>query len=234
MKSLLKLGIPILLAVLAAVGNRMYLEGKLATETYVSVNTQLLVADGERFDESQLQPVELYVAKDSVLKAVKWSDRTILYRAPIRRDFEAGELVMLSDVRVGKPDLHLNKGEVALQISLAGVDVEPSLLRVGREVGFVVHVQDSDETPGPASGNLPQKELGPFRLVSVGDDTELESLGDDGSRRTKLTTISVATELDPMNHILTDDARRLVNAAKYRQILALTLRRFKEAEPPRK
>jgi len=231
MKSLLKLAIPLVLAIAAAVGNRMYLKSKLTTEQYVSVNTRLKASDGERLAESQLSPIDLYVATDSALTAVKWRDRSILFGAPVRRDFENGELVMLSDVRVGKSDLSLKKGEVALQISLTGVDVEPSLLRVGRDVGFIVVAQEGDDTSGPKSGNQPQKELGPFRLVTVGEDTQPESLGDDSSgRRSKLSTISVATELDPTNQLLTDDARRLVNAAKFKQILAVTFRKFKEAE----
>lgn len=233
MKSLVRLTIPLVLAIAAAVGNQMYLSKKLATESYVAVSKPFRAGDGKRITKDDLAKIDAHVADGGVLKAVKWGDRAILIGAPVRRDFEAGELVLLSDIRLGKSDLRLQDGEVALVISLSGVDVEPSLLRVGRDVGFVVHSQETDEGIGSGmkSSTLPQVELGPFRLISVGDDTETETVSDDGTRRAKVMTISVATSLDD-DHVLADMARRLVNAAKYKQILAVTLRRFQDPGSP--
>jgi hypothetical protein len=228
MKSLLKIAIPLVLLIGAAIGNQAYLARKLTTEGYVAVNAPLKAGDGTRIEDSNLKEVRILVADGGVLNAVKYADRAILHGAPIRRDFEEGDLVLLSDVRAAKSDLNLGEDEVALLVSLSGVDVEPSLLRVGREIGFVVYEVDGEDGVSSAVGTMRQVELGPFRLISVGDDTELETAGDDRSRNLKINTISVAAKVGS-DHVIPDEQRRLINAAKRKQILAVTLRKYQQS-----
>lgn len=227
MKSLLKFAIPLVLAIGAAVGNQAYLASKLTTEGFVAVTAPLKASDGGRFEEENLKEVRIHVSEGGTLNAVRYADRAILFGAPIRRDFQEGDIVLLSDIRGTKSDLSLQDDEVALQVSLAGVEVEPSLLRVGRQIGFVVYETDAaSSTTGP----MRQVELGPFRLVSVGDDTEVETAGDDKSRTTRVNTISVAAKVGG-DHVIPDEQGRLVNAAKSKQILAVTLRKYQQSTP---
>lgn len=229
MKSLLKIVIPLVLAIGAAIGNQAYLSSKLTTEGYVAINAPLRAAEGSRLEDSNLKEVRIHVAEGGILNAVKYSDRAILDGAPIRRDFEDGDLVLLSDVRAAKSDLNLVEGEVALLVPLSGVEFEPTLLRVGRDVGFVVYESDSEDgaSVGTASGGMRQVELGPFRLTSVGDDIDIETAGDDRARSTRVNSISVAAKVGN-DHVIPDEQRRLVNAAKRKQILAVTLRKYQQ------
>lgn len=224
---LLKLFLPIGLAAAAFAGNRAYLMGqKQESVTYVIVTEQLLANGTTTFAEENLSPIEISVTGANGLPAVPWESRAILYGAEVKRDFEAGDLVLLNDIGVETPDLELNEGEIALVIPLEGIDVEPGLLKVGASIGFIVdRPVDAEENPIATTtpAVVAKVQLGPFRIVSVG--TEIEGYSGASRNSGRVSTISVATTLVEDNE-LDATASLLIVASKEGEILAIGLYRY--------
>jgi hypothetical protein len=222
-KNLIQLLLPAGLAIAAFVGNWMYLTQGSEEEKYVQVVNSIrpgVDQDGNAllFGKDDLGELVLERSTGKAIRAVKWSDRKLLLATPIRRAYEPGELILLEDAASEDHDLNLRRGETALVIALNNIPHEPSLLRVGGYVGFVV---DTNDSVGDAVLESPAKrQLGPFRLVSVGPRVMDDSISG-GSNRSRVSTVSVATMLRDGSYV-DGDAAILLEAARNDLISGMT------------
>jgi hypothetical protein len=136
---------------------------------------------------------------------VPWEERAALIGVPVRRKLQQGDLVFWQDVRFVSADFLPADDEVPLHVPLKGIDYEPSLLKVGNQVGIVVPVAPpADSSKEPVGDPLTQQlaaqfeELGPFRILSVGRRT-LSSPGEsEGNAQTGAENVlTLAVKLDP-------------------------------------
>ena len=193
MKYLTKLLIPIGLGVLAFVLNWLAVQPQLGRE-FVTVNQD--VALDKELTESQFAKFKIVGEDFDRLKQtlVPWEERAALVGLPVRRELIKGDFIFWQDVRYVSADFLPAADEVPLHISLEGVDYEPSLLKVGNLVGIVVPVSPKVEGAGDgttsaaainAELNAQFEELGPFRVLSVGERTLQKPGETDSAERRK-------------------------------------------------
>jgi hypothetical protein len=121
------------------------------------------------------------------------------------REIPSGSLVLRSDFEILR-ELKPEAGMVALNVPLIGVKFEPSFLRVGEQVHFVVE-QSSEGTAEP-SFTL----LGPFKLLAVEDGTT------QGQASERDTPATVCIEVP---QVLDANATRLLSEIRNQGIVAL-------------
>lgn len=193
MKILTKLLIPIGLGVLAFGLNWMAVQPQMGRD-FVTVNQD--VALDKELTESQLAQFKIVGQEFDHLKQtlVPWEERTALLGLPVRRDLKKGDVVLWQDVRYLSADFLPAADELPLHISLEGVDYEPSLLKVGNQVGIVVPVSPKVQATGDgtisaavlnAELNAQFEELGPFRILSIGERTLQKPGESDSAERRK-------------------------------------------------
>ena len=193
MKTLTKLLIPIGLGVLAFGLNWMAVQPQMGRD-FVTVNQD--VALDKELTESQLAQFKIVGQEFDHLKQtlVPWEERAALLGLPVRRDLKKGDVVLWQDVRYVSADFLPAADEVPLHISLEGVDYEPSLLKVGNQVGIVVPVSPKVQATGDgtisaavlsAELNAQFEELGPFRILSIGERTLQKPGESDSAERRK-------------------------------------------------
>jgi len=186
MKKLSQFLIPLGLGMAAFVFNWMAVQPQLGRD-FVVVSSA--VAIDKPLEESALSPFKIVGEDFSRLKQtlVPWEERASLLGLPVQRPLQAGDFVFWQDVRYVAADFLTGPDEIPLHVSLAGVDYEPSLLKVGNQVGLIVPVMN---IPGATPGATPTdpttsdassfgrsaptqyEELGPFRILSIGLRTE--------------------------------------------------------------
>src|SRR5581483_7536119 len=88
----------------------------------------------------------------------------------VTRDMTLGDIVFWRDCQSTRGEL----SEAAVPVSLDGVDLVPGLLRVGNQISFVMAAPPAPPAGPPAPPGSPGQgrlfeEVGPFRIVSVGD-----------------------------------------------------------------
>ena len=203
MKTLGKLLIPLGLGVLAFVFNWMAVQPQLG-RNFVSVRDDVPL--DKPLTASQLVPFKVVGDDFAHLKKtfVPWEERTAVVGLPVRREMKGGDLVFWQDVRYPSADFLHEADEIPLHISLEGVDYEPSLLKVGNQIGLVIQAEAERKDPSAVeSANVPDElkakfdVIGPFRVLSVGERT-LESPGDnnDDTKKgnTHIVTLAVKTD----------------------------------------
>ena len=241
MKNLGKLLIPLGLGVLAFVLNWMAVQPQLGRE-FVTVNEDAPV--DKPLDESQLTPFKIVGSDFDTLKKtlVPWEERAAILDLPIRRDLRNGDFVFWQDVRYLSADFLPGPDEIALHVSLEGVDYEPSLLKVGNQIGLVVplapqakETSPSDPANVPAELNARFEEVGPFRILSVGGRT-LEQPGEteqEDRDRGNTNFVTLAVKLDsgmaPISENTPTAARPVPEAA--RKLLAAQGARQTDGKP---
>jgi len=154
---------------------------KLQPKVFVAISRD--VGTDSVFGINNIEPRSL---NDNVAKllrtAIPWDERAVLLGRPIPRPLQAGDLVLWRDATPPDRELSPLDGEASLPISLHDIDIIPSLLLVGEEIGFYVdgaittatQVKPSGstfESPIMVSSQPGAKEpvyVGPFRLLSVG------------------------------------------------------------------
>jgi hypothetical protein len=198
-------------------------EARVPTIGYAAVKKDY--AAGEPLDFTMEKAPEFFyqinIPEKAKVPAVRISDLESVIGMRVPRPMKAGELLLIQDVAPANPSLLLREAERALLVSLKDVAAEPKLLRVGAEVGFVVEAAAGKDAGGSAdqsSKPAPQdrlREVGPFRIVSVGDQVA------DGVRGTSQ-TIGVAIKIDD-NGQLTESGAMLLDASEKRRLRALTL-----------
>jgi hypothetical protein len=121
-------------------------------------------------------------------------------------------VILRQDLIAGR-SLDLKPNEIAVNVSLDGVQYESSLLKVGSNIGFVVR----SEAAGPSVAKSGSEVLGPYRLVSIGSAIVPSQSATSG----RSATISVAVDFDKTNRMLQEMGDRLVQAKLNRQIVAV-------------
>ena len=151
--------------------------------------------------------------------AVKIEDLNGVIGMRVPRALKAGELLLLQDLAPSNPTLLLGEGERALLVSVKNIAVEPKLLRVGQEVGFVIETPKGSGTDAPtdAAAHERLREIGPFRIVSVGDQVTTDVEG-------ASSTISVAVKVEEGGK-LPEHGAQLLDADEGHRLRALTLYR---------
>lgn len=223
MKLLLNILLPLGLAFIAGVMNFAVLSRTTAMQSYIEVTANL--KPGETFKIPLLKQVKV-AAK--VPGAIPWEERNVLATLRAPRSFEAGDWVMQSDiVPQDEVGIQLEKGEVALNVSLEGIVIEPKLLKIGQPIGFVI--RQTDETsptattnPTSRTGDAEYQIVGPFRLVTLGEIAieEVDPEEEDQLRPPK--TISVAVPSTDGKK-LDSEAQRLSQAIEQSRITAIVL-----------
>jgi len=235
----MKLLVPLLLAVAAGVLNYAALsrrEGATGSETFLQAAED--VAAGAPIGEGAVRPLPISGTDEELAAlraaAVPEAERATVVGNPAPRPLKKGDLILWRDTVPPPRDLEAGPGEKVLPVSLEGVTVEPGLLKVGREIGFLVDPGATAEDP--RSRPAPEY-VGPFRLLSVGAVVSPDAYapagggpGRAGDRR----VVSVAVKLDAENRL---DARsgRLVAAlssADRRRIVAVLLDPAPAPAPP--
>ncbi len=223
MKLLLNILLPLGLAFIAGVMNFAVLSRTTAMQSYIEVTANL--KPGETFKIPLLKQVKV-AAK--VPGAIPWEERNVLATLRAPRPFEAGDWVMQSDIvpqdAVG---IQLEKGEVALNVSLEGIVIEPKLLKIGQPIGFVIR-QSDEKSPAATPSTTERIEgenyqiVGPFRLVTLGEIAieEIDPEEEDQLRPPK--TISVAVPSTDGKQ-LDSEAQRLSQAIEQTRITAIVL-----------
>jgi len=232
MKNMLKLALPVGLAVVA--GGLNYLALQQKTFDYVSIKEA--IPSGERFPPDN-DKFDKFTVNKVIPGAILWDDRGVLHNGVVPHSLEAGDVLLLRDIAASTLRLELGPKEVAINISLDGVRFEPRLLRVGARVGFAVRSGSlqpgSSEEKGVASSiGVSYEVLGPFRIVSLADQVRDSSrYGEDSSSRAApASTISVARSLND-GDLLDGDSSRLIEANRTQAIGAVVL--YPELQPPR-
>lgn len=220
MKLLINLVLPIGLAFVAGVMNFAVLSRTTAMQSYIEVTNDMKT--GDTFKMPLLKQAKV-AAK--VPGAVPWEERNVLATLRAPRAIQAGDWIMLSDIAPQDDNgIRLEKNEVALNVSLEGIVIEPKLLKIGQPIGFVIR-QGEQENANPNGQSRNKSEeyriVGPFRLVTLGefavDETEPE---EDQLRPPK--TISVAVPSSDGKDLDTE-AQRLSQAIEQTRITAIVL-----------
>ncbi|QGJ70682.1 Hypothetical protein PBC10988_23800 [Planctomycetales bacterium 10988] len=208
----LKLFLPIGLGAVAGYLNYLALQEKPKVFQYTQTSKALSPGKDE-FKESSL---EVLVTTQEIPPAILFTDRAVLYGKPVPRSFEEGDLLLLRDIDASN-QISLQADETAIEVPLQGVDFEPTLLGVGKQIGFVVEKAiDRDTTNYDEESKY--EVIGPFRIVSVGNRL---AKGDEEDLRRRPDTISVATKLSTSGE-LSEKVDSLLVAIRSRQILSLS------------
>jgi hypothetical protein len=168
--SALRVIVPIVLGVIAAILNFIVIKGSTSPLELTSIRTDIK-ADTE-IAEDMLERVQVRADKEIFKSAVPYSERGLLLGRRVTRPMSAGEVVLYADVHNLDEEnirLFLKPGETTLTIPVKSSRVAPSLRR-GDSVGVLVSVRPA---PDPTKTGIrpPTSEtrmLGPFRLLSLG------------------------------------------------------------------
>ncbi|HZV06365.1 MAG TPA: SAF domain-containing protein [Gemmataceae bacterium] len=168
--SALRIIVPVVLGVIAAILNFMVLRGSTAPLELTALRTDIK-ADTE-ITEDMLDRLQVRADKEIFKSAIPYSERGLLLGRRVTRPVSAGEVLLYADVHNLDEEnirLYLKPGETTLTIPVKSSRVAPSLRR-GDSVGVLVSVRPMPEPtktvtrpPAPIT-----RMLGPFRLLSVG------------------------------------------------------------------
>jgi hypothetical protein len=184
---LLRVGLPILVGLIAAVLNFLILRSGTAP-IVLTVVRQDVPADTE-LTEDMLEPLPVRAERAIFKSAVRYPERGVsLLGRRVVRQLSAGEVVLYTDVHNVDEEnigLELKPGESTLTFSVKGNRVAREL-RAGNSVGVLVMVPAPPRELGRGAMRLPappsstQRMLGPFRLLSLGATGGRSSSGGDG------------------------------------------------------
>lgn len=244
MNVMMKLGLPALLGLLAGAANYLALNSQPEPVHLTCVRVTRDIARGETIARKDLEAFPLLGPPGSLERtALAYRDQALAFDRPANRELKLGDLVLRSDVTPVVPDPEIGPNDVILPISLANLSVEPRMLQVGNEIGFLVNQAAARPVPaaGAAGPNPPPaptepvaKFLGPFRLLSVGNRIGDGLVGagrptPTGANAANDRIISVAIHFDdPARQNLDAKSRELVvatdpNRAAGRRIVAVVL-----------
>lgn len=215
MRHLLTIAAAIVCGIIAFVLNAAYLSSRTKPLQYVAIKST--VAAGEACDKSVFTPME--VPADLKTAAIPYSEVATLWGRRAARDLEPGELVLRQDIVMERADMQLAPGETGLHIPVESLHLEPGLLRVGMEIGFVVPRASADASNPAAVQQFEQ--LGPFRIVSINSDVADSPYEGDDASSARIANITVAARLQT-DGIFEGAANRLIDAASKNQVHAIT------------
>jgi hypothetical protein len=155
------------------------LQKNLASQSVQMTQYMVMFRDvmpGEVLDKDSVDLVE--IPSGIAIPAVKVKDFSVYEGvATVRRAIGKGQLLLHSDITGVAPGLNI-QGDSGrgLSVSLSGIAFEPSLVRVGRQVGFLVDEEQDGENSSEAVGQF--REIGPFLILGIGDLVADESKGE--------------------------------------------------------
>lgn len=200
--SALRLLLPVVLGILAAILNFMVLRGSTAPLELAVLNTDLK-ADTELTDD-MLDRLPVRADKGIVKSVVPYSDRGLLLGRRVMRPIGAGEVLLYTDVHNLDEEnisLYLKPGETTLTIPVKSSRVAPGLRR-GDSIGILVTMRPE---PNPSKSVLrtpadATRMLGPFRLLRLG--TVVDPYRSAGLGEASLLQVAIKPgangQLDPM------------------------------------
>lgn len=230
MKFLLNILLPLGLAFVAGVINYAVLSRTTATQSYIELTGAL--KPGESFKMPLLKQAKV-AAK--VPGAVPWEERHVLATLKAPRAMENGDWIMLSDVvPLAAAGIQLQQDEVALNVSLDGIVIEPKLMRIGQPIGFVIR---KPEEGAPAEGAVSKVSdsseyqiVGPFRLATLGEFSAHDQEEEEEDQVRPPKTISVAVP-SADGKSLDAESQLLARAIEQTRITAIVLYPTKVLKP---
>jgi hypothetical protein len=168
--SALRVLLPVVLGVIAAVLNFMVLRGSTAPLELTAVRSEVK-ADTE-LTEDMLERLPVRAEPEIFKSAVRYADRGLLLGRRVTRPLGAGEVVQYADVHNLDEEnlrLYLKPGESTLTVPVKPARIARGLGR-GDSVGFLVAMRLAGGAKLPTGGTVPlaRQMLGPFRLLSRG------------------------------------------------------------------
>jgi hypothetical protein len=227
MNNWVKVGIPIVLGLVAAGINWTVLQSDIAPVDYVVLTRD--VKAGEAFSPDNVEKLSLRRTEGTLTgTAVPYKDRETLFGMPCGRDLRKGDLVLWRDAVSARRELALRKGEAGLSIDLEGLKVEPGLLVVGNEIGFVIARDSAGRVEGAevvgTSPSVPSARRyytdGPYRVLSVGRRVSSQTDPDRGDGDNQTITVAVPMRTGEEAE---EKLRRLVEARRNKAIHGIVL-----------
>lgn len=216
MRHVLMIVLAVVCGIAAFAFNAAYLSSQTRPQYYVAVKNP--VAAGERCDKDSFRKIP--IQGNIKTAAVPYDDVATLWGRVAVRDLAPGELVLWQDIAVERASMALRSDETGLYIPVEQLHLEPGLLRVGAEIGFVVPRASGVASASTAAQTFEQ--LGPFRIVSINSKVEESPYGDDAEHElTRVANITVAARL-PSGGAFDNNANRLIDASSRAQIHAVT------------
>jgi hypothetical protein len=176
MKNTLKLVIPLILGLIAGMFNFMSLKSTVQEESFVKATREIEI--GETFDGTSVEELPLMSKYAESLKntAVLYKDLGLLSGQRATRTIHAGDIIFYRDTESLQGEIYdFRKGDVAaLPVSLEGVTTLPKM-RVGDRVELKIPVETTE-------GGVSSRWIGPFRLVSVGEEISNSAEARESSR----------------------------------------------------
>lgn len=189
----LRLSIPVLLGIAAAIINACTVTSRISPRSFVRVVVDL--EPGQQLTKDAIEPMVLSGVPESASQSlVPWEHKAVLLQRPATNVLHAGDPVFWRDFAPVSA-LTAKPGHRLFSISLAGMTIVPEFIRVGTEVDFIMAARDELElsppafdeeagpgeeatvpqpaatrrhSPGPQEPSVDVKLLGPFHVAAVG------------------------------------------------------------------
>lgn len=200
MKNTLKLVIPLILGLIAGVFN--FLALKSAVQEVSFVKAKIAIEIGESFDAGAVEELPLMSKYAETLKdsAVLYRDLGLLSGQRSTRSIQAGDIIFYRDTESLQGEIYdFRDGDLAaLPVSLEGVTTPPKM-RVGDLVELKIPGDPKDATSAT-------RWIGPFRLVSVGEEIS------NATEVSESTRISVA--YDTKNKVMLEALENFIDRSR--------------------
>jgi len=188
------LGIPLLVGLIAAGLNWYVLNQRDAPKRYLRVKDKVnagtpLTADALEVVELSGPPDTLDQLKNTVVPA---GDKGLVVGRSTTRDLQPNDLVLWRDFVSARGELK----KPFLPVSLEGLSLPERLLQAGDQISFIVSRRGPPATAGGPPGELGVEEIGPFRVLSVGDLTDRRELDSKERASTANHSITIEVEYD--------------------------------------
>jgi len=189
MKGPIGLVVALLLGVLAAALNWVYLEGKtrqVRSVSFLGIREGAAIRPGDEIQDADLVEVRIPELHTGKLKdyVYFYDDRETLKGFRATRPYLGGELLRREDFRTPPPELRLAKGQLLAWLSVDSRSFVPELVNPGDRVTFIVPtatpraalqptpVDAGDGTGAPAAAPAPMASnvemIGPFVIAAIG------------------------------------------------------------------
>jgi hypothetical protein len=232
MNPMLKLAAPAVLGALAGFLNWTIVRSQMAPHAFVVVRQQVKV--GEKIEAVALARLEVPGDPERSRKTlIPYEDRDVIIGTRSQRELHPNDLVLWQDVQRPNAEIVAEPDELILPIDLSGVTVETGLLFPGHLVEFWIAPPKPDGSPpareATAAGSAPldYQLIGPFRILSVGMDSDQFAAQQSAERRERSRgndrVISVAVKLQADGHY-DAQSRRLLEAHAQKRVMAIVLR----------
>jgi hypothetical protein len=184
MSTTAKLLIPIGLGIAAAVVNWLAVS-RQTDPVFFTVAKEDLAAGAyllPRTVEKKPLPSQYRDLKNT---AVLFEEFGAVENSRVQRPLKKGDLIFYADCARDQHHLTLRPGESAVPMSLAGIPMEPGVIRVGNMIEFLIPVKTDD-------GDVDEW-VGPFRVISVGTDFTPRQEKESGRGNSEKITVAVPT-----------------------------------------